>query len=153
MQLSQVPSKTISDKLILFTSQPIIRSLPAAHRVEVCDYQRSKSHGLPWCQSQDPFAPVCHIIPYFDSLSCTFFITMLPCCFSSNFTSAYKSISRMTNQQAYRKKDHTVCNYNYRKHCHTASLREPFYNKITVWSNQWHRMNQIYSKYIFPPFS
>ena len=59
----------------------------------------------------------------------------------------------MTNQQTYRKKNHAVCTYDYRKHCHTTFLRQPFCNKITVWSNQWHRMNQINSKYVFPQFS
>ncbi len=42
MQLSQVPNKTISDKLVLphiFADHN--RSLPTAHHVEVCDYSSS----------------------------------------------------------------------------------------------------------------
>ena len=38
MQLSQVPSKTISDKLVFHIFADHNRSLPAAHHGEVCDY-------------------------------------------------------------------------------------------------------------------
>ena len=42
MQLSQVPNKTISDKLVLLhISADHNKSLPAAHHEEVCDYQSS----------------------------------------------------------------------------------------------------------------
>ena len=42
MQLSQVPNKTISDKLVLLhISADHNKSLPAAHHGEVCDYQSS----------------------------------------------------------------------------------------------------------------
>ena len=41
MQLSQVPNKTISDKLVLSHISADHRSLPATHHEEVCDYQSS----------------------------------------------------------------------------------------------------------------